>query len=200
MIKRYKEDIRTIIQVLLFIAIYFSFSLSKTWWISLPFSTIFIAALVYNGYFLKYRKDTILFPTLNDESFKMTFISFGVLVFFLTLISYFAFNNGIKVLIIGFAFGAILFSFGLFLSPKGWLEIKGHLLRIHGINGETDIRQLQAITLENNKITLTNIYGESKNCFQLKLDPSAAQKIKTFLSENLLNKEVLVVDNVTALS
>jgi hypothetical protein len=198
MIKRYKEDIRTIVQLLLFIVIYFSSS-QVPWlsWLSMAF---IIAALVYNGYFLKHRKDTILFPTLNDESSKMTFISFGVLVFFLTLISYFAFNNGIKILITGFALGAILFSFGLFLSPKGWLEIKGNLLKVHGITGETDIRQLQAITLENNKITLTNIYGESKNCFQLKLDPSAAKKIKTFLSENLLNKEVLVVDNITALS
>jgi hypothetical protein len=198
MIKRYKEDIKTIIQVLLSITVYFS--LSQVSWISWLFSTLFIAMLVYNGYFVKYRKDTILFPTLNDESSKMTFISFGVLIFFLTLTGYFAFRHEIKVLIAGFAFGAILFSFGLFLSPKGWLEIKGNLLKVHGIIGETDTRQLQTITLENNKITLTNIYGENKNSFQLKLDPSSSAKIKAFLSEKLLNKEVLVVDNVKALS
>ncbi|WP_259070070.1 hypothetical protein HDF24_24505 [Mucilaginibacter sp. X4EP1] len=201
MTKQLKEDIKTIIQILSYLLIIYITSLIFFFQlINIIFFILIIGARVWSGYFIKYRKDVVLFPTLNDEASKMTFISFGVLILMFFGVDYFVFTPNIYLIFIGFGFGGLVFLFGFFESSKGWIKINNNSLRLYGIKDNIDIRQLKIITLAANKITLTSIYDENKNSFQLKLDPFAAQKIKTFLSQNLLNKGVLIVDNVTALS
>ncbi len=201
MTKQLKEDFKTIIEILLVaLTIYCT---SRIFFFQLGNSLFFIFLIgvsVWKGYFFKYRKDVVLFPTLNDEAFKMTFISFGVLILMFFVIDYFVFTPNIYLIFMGFGFGGLVFSFGFSQSPKGWIKIDNNSLKLYGIKDSIDIRQLKSITLAADKITLTNIYDENKNSFQLKLDLSSVQKIKTFLSEKLPNNEVLIVDNVTPLN
>jgi hypothetical protein len=93
--------------------------------------------------------------------------------------------------------GAISCFTGFNGKPDGWISIEDTALRIWGINEQFDIRQLKEIDLRNDKITLTNIYEESKYSFGLNLDHECVEKLKQFLEEKLKNVNVLAASSVT---
>jgi hypothetical protein len=201
MTNQLKNDIKTIIELLTYIVITFCLSFVYTnTWIAIIFSALWIGRILYKAYFVvgvRNRSDIILFPTQNDEYSKMTPITFGIIILIISIIGYFAFGENIYYSIIGTTIGAAVFLFGFFRSPNGWILIKNNSLELYGIQGETDTRQLREITLKNDKITLTNIYGENKNSNLLNLNQSNARDIKRFLEEKLNKSEILIVDGVT---
>jgi len=199
MTSQVKKDIKTIIEVItsilssiVIVSIYDKFP-----WVAALFVAIACGRFIYEKYLKRKRKDMVLFPTLNDESEKMIPIAIGVIIAAFSVIGYFAFDFKIYGSLIGVAIGIGSFLLGFFQSPNGWLSVNDHFLKIYGIPGEIDTRLLKEITLKNDKITLTNIYGENKNAFNLKLDRSVAARIKHFLEERMPKNEILIIDNVS---
>jgi len=194
-----KSDIKTIVEVLAFIII--SFSLTMVYndypWIGATFFVAGIGATIYKSYFLRLRTDTIMFPTVNDNSSKMIYVTIGVILLFFSLVGYLGINMNIYKLLIGISLALVVSLFGFFESPKGWLTIQNSILKIYGVAGVTDIRQLKEIILANDRITLVNIYGEHKNSTLLKLNPAASGTIKNFIETKLDKSEIQVIDNVT---
>jgi hypothetical protein len=202
MISKYKRDIKTIIEILAFLLISFAVNsfYDKYTSIAILFFVLSAGYTVYKSYFKKYRTDTILFPTVNDEYSKSTFISFGVLTIVFIVIARFAFTIDAKYAVTGLIVGAGICLFGYFESPKGWITIDKNSLRLSGVNENIDTSQLKEILLKNDKITLTNIYGENKNSNQLKLDPAISGSIKKFLEDKLQKNEIIVTDHVMELT
>ncbi len=192
-----KADIKTILEVISFIFIWVAISniANNLSWVSYLIASIGAAVIIYNSYFKRYRKDVFLFPTLNDEYSKMTFITFGILIILFSAFGRFLFNSNLYYSILGFAFGAGVILFGIFQSPKGWISVEKCILSLYGVKDKIDTRQLKDITLSNDKIVLTNIYGEHTVSFNLKLNPKMAKSTKKFLEEKLQN-EVQIIDNV----
>lgn len=197
-----KKDIRTIVEILAYLIV--SFSIGNIYytypWLGWTLFAIGVGSVVYRNYFMRYRSDTILFPTQNDDAGKMSYLAFGIMVIFFAGVAYFAFNVGIYRMVIGLTIGIGVILFGLFQSPKGWLVVKNNLLEIYGITGTTDIRQLKEIALHNDKIILTNIYDEHTSSTLLRLDPPASGHIKIFLEKTLGQNKILVIDNVTVVA
>ena len=199
MTQQFKNDIKTIIEVSIFLVFYcvINFIYSEYVWLPISLTLLWIATLFYNRYFKMRRPNTILFPTLNDGFLKTTPIAFGVLLLFFSVIGYFAFSFSFFYAMIGATAGVAVFSFGFSASPNGWASIENNSLKIYGIEGDIDIRQLREIMLKNDSVTLTNIYGEHKNINQLKLDTLISQSIQKFLQEKLNNRDIVIIDNVT---
>ncbi len=194
-----KNDIRTIIEVLTFLII--SFSLTEVYnnypLIGGAFFIACIGATIYKSYFLRFRTDTILFSTLNDDSSKMAYITFGIIILFFAVVGYFAFDLNIYQAIIVATIGVAVSLFGCFKSPRGWLTIENNSLKICGVEDTIDVRQLKEVILANDRITLVNIYGEHKNSTLLKLNPAASATIKNFIDTKLNKSQIQVIDNVT---
>jgi hypothetical protein len=191
---QFKKDLRTIIEVAAYILISVVVSTNK--WVLISFIVLCASVKIYYSYFKKYDDKTVLFPTLNDESSKMAAISYGFVLILFSVIGYYVFSLTIYFLIAGSVLGILVFLFGFFASPKGWISVEKNSLKIYGLSEKIDTRQLKEITLKNDKITFTNIYGEDNNSFNLKLNSLTAEKIKSFLTERLSNDEILINDLV----
>ena len=138
-----------------------------------------------------------MFPTLNDESSRMTCITFGIIIFLLAVLGYFVFDASLIRAAIGVAIAVLVILFGIYKSPEGWITIEKTNLNIYGLQERIDTRQLKEITIKNDKIVLTNIYGGNANSYNLKLNPIVSQTIKKFLEEKLQENKIQVIDQVT---
>jgi hypothetical protein len=195
MIKQYRNDIRTIVEILTCLAFYAFFRLNQ--WLVIGWFILAIGRFSYRYYYRKVNKtDIITFKTLNDDYSKMTFITIGILILIFSGIGFFALSMELNYLIIGLAISVITFLLGYFKPPLGWLLIENNALKIYGVQGEIDSRQLKEIILKNDQIILTNIYGEHKNSNLLNLNPIIAENIKSYINEKLNNSEVSVVNDV----
>jgi hypothetical protein len=196
MTSQLKNDIKTILEVLTFIIISLSISFIPPWIAYILFA-LWIGRLIYTRYYIRTNQNIIAFPTLNDEYAKMTPITFSIIILVLSIIGYFVFKSNLYNAIIGIVIGVAVFLFGFFESQKGWMSIDNNTLKIYGVQENIDTRQLKEITLKNDRIILTNIYGENKNSNQLNLNPSISFNIKKFLTEKLHNSAILIIDSVT---
>lgn len=198
MTKAFKQDLRTIIEVLLYIVVYMSVStfLSNYAWLCDAVIVLSIGYFIYSQYNKRFNKNIIVFPTLNDTYSRMMPTSFGIMVIAFSVIGYFAFNINIQKVILIAAIGIAIIAFGYFQLPEGWLSIDENVLKICGVKEKIDTHELKEITLKNHKITLTNIYHEGKFCNNLKLDPLSSEKIKKFLEEKLPKQDILIIDEV----
>jgi hypothetical protein len=198
MTQQLKNDIKTIIEVLIFIILLIAISTSRDEWISNIIIVLVISLIIYNGYYKRTNKNLMVFPTQNDNSVKMAPISFGIVICIFSVVGYFAFSLTIYKVLALFVIGIAVCLFGFFELPQGWVSIENNVLKLYGIGESIDTRQLKEIVLKNDKIILTDVYGENQNSYNLNLNPLIANKIKKFLEERLCNKEVSIIDNVTA--
>jgi hypothetical protein len=194
-----KKDIKTIIEVLTFIMISVAVCgfFSEHSWICDGVIIFFIGREIYSRYYKRANKNLMVFPTLNDNYSRMLPISIGIVGCVLAVVVWLAFSAPIYKVLVVFTFGIVIFLFGFFELPKGWVSIEFNILKIYGIKESMDIRQLKEITLKNDKIILTNIYEEHRANTLLKLNPTVANNLKKFLEENLHNTEVLIINEVT---
>ncbi len=199
MTARLKKDIRTIIEVSLFLVWIFAipaiYSISS--WFLLIFGIIGITAGVYRRFFMRYHRDIIMLPTQNDESSKMGLVAFGLIVLFFSSVGHFAFDMEIYQVAIGLALGGVLIWLGLHESPKGWLAVQGNMIEMQGLPEQIDSRLLKGISIYNDRIILTNIYNERQQGLMLKLTPKTAQNIKVFLDSKIGRADISITDYVS---
>src|SRR3569833_4163839 len=159
-----KKDIHTIVELSLFLSVYFAIGeiSNDILWISYLFFCVVALLIIYRSYFFSYRKNTVLVPTQNDDSFKMFYVAIGIIVMFCAAVGKFVYNADFYKVIIVLAIGIGIISFGVFESPKGWLTIKNNTIRIYGVNSTTDIQHVKEISLYNDRIILINIDNKKK--------------------------------------
>jgi len=197
MTSQLKADIKTIIEVSTYLLLLMAISSVSNGYLAACLVSINIGIFFYFRFFFKSPTSMLLFPTKNDSSSQMLPISLGVLLVFVSVAGFFALGLTIYICIALAIIGTALCFVGLKGNLGGWVSIDGFALKIYGINEQFDTRQLKEIDLRNDKITLTNIYGESKYSFGLNLDHEYAEKLKQFLEEKLQKVNVLVISSVT---
>ena len=197
MTSQLKADIKTIIELSSYMLLTLAICLLFNKYLIAFLALLNIASFFYYRFFRKGKASVFNFPTQNDSSSQMFPISLGVLLVFGSVTGYFAMDLNIYGCLIVGIIGAISCFIGFNGKPDGWISIEDATLRIWGINEHFDVRQLKEIGLRNDKITLTNIYGENKYSFGLNLDHEYAEKLKQFLEEKLKKVNVLVVFSVT---
>jgi len=194
-----KKDVRTIVEVSLYLLSYFAFSafFSVSPWVGAIFWCIGIGAWFYRKFFLKRHKDIIMLPTQNDESSKMSLVAFGLIVLFFSSVGHFAFNMEVYQVAIGLAIGGGLIWGGLYQSSKGWLLIQNNMIEMQGLPDRIDVRQLKEISIYSDRIILTNIYNERQQGLMLKLTQKTAQNIKAFLDSKIGRVDLAITDHVS---
>jgi hypothetical protein len=194
-----KDDLKTIFGVLFTLLIYAGVSdfLNISPYIYFTYFGIGIVFYLYYYFTIRKRKDSVIFPTQNDNSSKMGLVAFGIIVIFLSVTSYYGYNNKDIYSIIGFPVGIIMILLGLYEPEKGFITINKNLLKIIGVANELDIRQLKEITLKNDKIILTNIYDENTISHHLKLNVKSSEKIIAFLEKQLNPNNINLINQVS---
>lgn len=198
--KRYKVDIKTIVEVLTFILIFLSISSIDNLILSYCMFGLWIVYWSYNFYSkIQYRKgkaDYILFPTQNDQYYKATSISLGLIVLIITIVASLwtkTFNHNF---IIGLVSGLLVFLNGIFDLPKGKMIVQGNSISVSGLQAEIDQRQLKEISISTDRLLLTNVNGEIQRVDNLIIDLKSAELINKYIFDNKNCIDLKVINNV----
>lgn len=199
-IRKYKDDIKTILQAVMFGIIYLSISTINNPIVSILFLGLWIGYLLYSLYskFL-YRKgkvNYILFPTVNDQYSKITSVILGLIICALSIAGViwtesFKLYGGAGVLV-----GVLMFCNGIFDLPKGMLEIKGNYMNIAGANEKIDIRQIKEVSIYKDRIVVTNIYNENQRFGNLEIDEISAKNSIDYIMRNSKENDLKILNNV----
>lgn len=185
--KKLDRNLRTIIEMIFLILLYFSFTTFKNQLFS--FSILIIWGLIYlknlnsNLLYKKGKVDYVLIPHRNDNFFKITFLVLGGFLFllsiisivFLDLISYFPF----MLLIISF----LIFMNGIFYLPKEKLIVSDNYLIISGLSDRFQIRSLKEINVYSSKILIVNNLNEKFKIDNLEIDSFSYGLIYSYLKD-----------------
>lgn len=171
--KKYKDDIKTIIEVLTFGLIYMSISTINNPIVSYLFLGLWIVLWVYNLYskflYRNGKADYILFPTQNDNYFKTTSIILGLLIFTASIVAIVWTKSFNHYEIIGITIGLLVFLNGLLDLPKGMMKVEANELILSGLQNKIDIRLLREISIFKERILLTNLNNETQKLLIWKL-------------------------------
>lgn len=196
--KKYKDDIKTIFEVLTYGLIYMSISTIENPIVSYSFLGLWIVYWIYNLYSkIQYRKgkaDYILFPTQNDKYYKTTSITLGIIVVLLSIAGISWIKSFHNYGIIGITIGLLVLVNGLADLPKGMLQVKTNELNISGIKNKIDMRQLKEISIYKERMLLTNYNNETQRVDNLDIDTDAAKRIVSYISE--CTADVKTINNV----
>ena len=184
--KKYKNDIKTIIEVLTLGLIYMSISTINNPFVSYLFLGLWIVYWTYKLYSkFQYRNgnaDYILFPTQNDQYFKTTSIILGLFIFTFSIVAIVWTKSFNHYEIIGITIGLLVFLNGLFDLPKGMIKVQANELNISGLKNKIDIRQLREISIYKDRMLFTNIYDEIQRVDNLDIDADAAKLIDRYIT------------------
>lgn len=198
--KKYKDDIKTIFEVLTFGLVYMSISTINNPIVSFMFLGLWIVYWIYSLYSkMQYRKgkaDYILFPTQNDNYYTTSSITLGLIVFTGSIAGIVWTEYFDDYGVIGITIGLLVFLNGLFDLPKGMMKVESNELSISGLNNKIDIRQLKEISIYKERLLLTNIYSEIQRVGNLDIDTESAKQIDRYISENHNNIDLKIFNNV----
>lgn len=197
--KKLDRNLRTIIEMIFLILLYFSFTTFKNQLFS--FSILIIWGLIYlknlysNLLYKKGKVDYVLIPHRNDNFFKLTFLVLGGFLFllsiisivFLDLISYFPF----MLLIISF----LIFMNGIFYLPKEKLIVSDNYLIISGLSDRVQIRSLKEINVYSSKILIVNNLNEKFKIDNLEIDSFSYGLIYSYLKDKGVDFKCIKVLN-----
>ena len=183
--KRFKEDIKTIIELITFGLVYLSVLTIDNpvlCYIFLGIWVVYWGANVYSK--IQYRKgnaEYLLVPTINDEYSKMTSIILGIIL--ITLGSIFAFwmPNIFQLNLIMFIVGILLFINGILDLPKGRIESDGKILSITGLKEKIEIKNIETLEIITNKIIITDNINKVTRIDNFNLDLNYAERIRGYL-------------------
>jgi Ca2+/Na+ antiporter len=198
--KNYREDIKTIIEVLTFGLVYLSISTIDYPIFSYLFLVLWITYWVYNLYEkFRYRSTNttyVLFQTQNDEYSKVTSIVLGLMILVLSIVAMIWASITILYPIIGVAIGLLVFLNGIFDLPKGRIEFQDDLIYVNSLDIKMDRRKLKEINIYKERILITNIYGEIKKITNLNISVDSAELIKRYIIDNKNNISLTIINNV----
>lgn len=196
--KKYKDDIKKIIEVLTFGLIYVSIMTIDNPIVSYLFLGLWVVFWTYNLYTkIQYRKGKsgyIRFPTQNDQYSKTTSITLGLIVFALSIAGIVWTKTFNHYGLIGVTIGLLVFFNGIFDLPKGMMKVETNVLSISGLKNKIDIRQLKEINIYKERMLLTNIHDEIQRVDHLAIDPVSSKLIDSYFSKN--NIDLKIVNNV----
>jgi hypothetical protein len=192
--KKYKDDIKTIFEVLTYGLIYMSIATIDNPIVSYLYLGLWIVYWTYNLYAkFQYRKgktDYILFPTQNDKYYKTTSITLGIIAILLCIAGIIWTKSFNYYLIIAVTIGLLVFLNGLFDLPKGMLKIKTNEMSITGLKNKIDLRQIKEINIYKERLLLTNIYNDMLRVDNLDIDAVSATLIDKYISKNYIDLKI----------
>lgn len=198
--KKYTEDIKTIIKVLLYILIYVFISYVKNPIAFTIFWGILILLVLYEIYSkIQYRigKSTyILFPTMNDNYSKTTTVIIGGIISLLSFGAMVYWNTFNEYIVIGIVLGLLVLTNGLLDLPNGRLNIKGNLIKISNLSSSIDQNDLKEIHISKEQLILILTQGEVKRVPNLDLDFNAAQLIQNYISSHQTNPDLVIINRL----
>ena len=155
--KKYKNDIKTIIEVLAFIMLWLGFSFLQNPVVSYAGAIVLFAVWTLNIIDkLKYRNNKIpnelRFPTGNEDYSKFTSLTLG-LCFFGGSIGFAVWTSDPPYLLMFTGLGGVLvFISGLLDTPKGIISIANNRISASGIDVKLNTETIQAIEISSEKI------------------------------------------------
>ena len=195
--KKYRDDIKTIFQVLSYIALYFVISMIDNPIVAIISGGFWFFVWSFNIYDkIKYRnkkyQDEIRFPTQNDSYSKMTSLSLGSMftigmIIWITLMTEFTF-----IPIIGLIAGLLILINGIIDVPKGQLKLENSKLKSIGIKEEIELSTIESINIDSNQITIRKEKSSTIKLDRLELNEKWTSKISEFLNEKLNTEEVKI--------
>jgi hypothetical protein len=203
--KKYRDDIKTIFQVLSYIALYFAISMIDNPIVAIISGAFWFFVWSFNIYDkIKYRnkkyQDEIRFPTQNDSYYKMTSLSLGSMltigmIIWITLMTEFTF-----IPIIGLSAGILVLINGIIDVPKGQLKLENSKLKSIGIKEEIELSTIESINIDSNQITIRKEKSSIIKLERLELNEKWTSKISEFLNEKLNTEEVKITCGNTVYS
>ncbi len=195
--KKYKEDIKTILEVSIFILIWIGFIFFDSPILSyIGASLLFIFWIVNIVDKVKYRKfkiqNELRFPTVNDDYSKFTALTIGTCLLigsigFAIWITEFSYI----LVLTGFA-GVLLILNGLLDTPNGNIVFSENHLTGSGIDFSIPNEAINSIEINNEKIIYSLEKSEDLIHQEAKLDDEWKEKIQSYLKMHLNTQNVTV--------
>jgi Ca2+/Na+ antiporter len=196
--KKYKADIKTIFEVLIFLIISVSLpSLDNPYFaaILLVFGGLYWLFSIYSN--IKYKKgdaNYILIPSENDDHQKVGSLVLGIVIFTISLGFVFWQKSVSNYSLIGLIVGLAKFISGIIHLPNSKLKIENNIVSLTGLKADLDIRQLEIITINYNTIILTNIYNETSIAQYFNINMNSAEKIENYIITSYKGNESLKIE------
>lgn len=195
--KKYREDIKTIFQVLSYIALYFAISMIDNPTVVIICGVFWLFVWSFNIYVkIKYRNkkypNEIRFPTQNDSYFKMTSLSFGSMLTAGMLIWTILMTEFTFIPIVGIIAGLLILINGIIDVPKGQLKLENSKLKSIGLNDEIKLNTIESINIDCNRITILKEKNSTIKIDRLELNEKWTAKISDFLNEKLNTDKIKI--------
>jgi len=196
-VKKYRDDIKTIFQVLSYTALYFTISMIDNPIVAIISGGFWLFVWSFNIYDkIKYRnqkyQDEIRFPTQNNSYAKMTSLSLGGMltigmIIWITLMTEFT-----LISIVGLIAGLLILINGIIDIPKGQLKLENSKLKLIGLKEEIELSEVESINIDSNQITIRKEKNQTIKLDRLELNEKWTSKISDFLNEKLNTEEVKI--------
>lgn len=198
--KKYRDDIKTIFQVLSYIALYFAISMIDNPIVAIVSGGFWLFVWSFNIYDkIKYRnqkyQDEIRFPTQNDSYSKMTSLSLGSMltigmIVWISLMTKFTF-----IPIVGLIAGLLILINGIIDVPKGQLKLENSKLKSIRLKDEIELNTIESININSNQITILKEKNSTVKLDRLELNEKWTAKISEFLNERLTEEVKITCGN-----
>lgn len=198
--KKYKEDVKSILEVAFFIVFYFAFSIIKIpalSYILLGILIVYWTADLYSN--IQYRKGNanyIHFPTMNDAFSKFSLILIGIIILGFNTLSIVEPNRFSDYAISGVVVGFFVLLKGIISLPNGRLKISEGLITISHLRKGIEYKKLKEIHISREQLLLIPIDGEVKRVPNLDLDFNAAQLIQNYISSHQTNPDLVIINRL----
>ena len=203
--KKYRDDIKTIFQVLSYIALYFSISIIDNPIVAIISGAFWLFVWSFNIYDkIKYRNqkylDEIRFPTQNDLYHKTTSLSLGSMLTIGMIIWISIMTELTLIPIIGLIAGLLILINGIIDVPKGQLKLENSKLKSIGLKEEIELSEIESINIDSDQITILKEKNSMIKLDKLELNEKWASKISEFLNERLNTEKVKITCGNTVYS
>lgn len=198
--KKYREDIKTMGEVVFFILIYLSlatfhnpvYSYLTVTIYSIYWSTNFYSKIHYR----KGKADYILFPTKNDEYSRMTSIMIGSMVIIAAMTFLIWKKSFSHYTIIGFSAGILVLLNGIMDLPKGKLLIKNNTVLFSGLKESIAQDLLKEIQISNEQIRIKTTDDKTWQINNLQIDSQSARLIASYLDQRITHTKFKLLNQI----
>ena len=169
--KKYRDDIKTIFQVLSYIALYFAISMIDNPIIAIISGGFWLFVWSFNIYDkIKYRnqkyQDEIRFPTQNDSYSKMTSLSLGSMLTIGMIAWISLMSESTFIPIVGLIASLLILINGIIDVPKGQLKLENSKLKSIGLKDEIELSTIESINIDSNQITISKEKSKLNSCLK----------------------------------
>ena len=194
---KYKNDIKTIVEVATFLLIVFGAAFLHNDLFTLFSFCIWIFYLVYRLIKkIKYKhgkSDAILYPTLNDSYFKSSAITIGIFILIGDIV-WFRMNHYFDIYVLLFAIIGSLFLFnGLFSIPNGELTFHNGKLLFTGMDKPINVHEILSIKIHKSSIIVFSSEEAMTRVVNLMLNEESVQLLRNELIKNGVNPTSIIV-------